>query len=214
MILREKKRKQKRIFMSLIGVILSGISVGIILKSNFGADPFTCFVMAFVNMIHLTYQSAYVIVTGVLFAFVFFVDRHYIGIGTIFNLFVVGAIAEGCLNILDQLFVVPTLIIRILLLTMGILIGCFAGSLYITANLGVSAYDAVALILNKKFHIASYRTCRICSDIVCVATGWFCSVTIGAGTVISACMMGPIIQWFNTHISEIILYGKEEIVLK
>ena len=51
--------------------------------------------------------------------------------------------------------------------------------------------------------------CRVLSDLVCVTVGLVFHAMVGVGTVITALFMGPVIQWFNTHVSEPFLYGKE-----
>lgn len=202
-------QQKKRIGMALCGVLLCGICVGILQKCNFGADPFTCFVTSFANLFHSTYSRWYVVVTGLLLIGVFFIERHYIGIATIFNLFGTGIMADLSRELLNQLFPNPSLITCIILLAVGVVFSSFAASLYFTADLGVSAYDAVSLIMANKYKVMPFRFCRITTDLICVITGFFCHVTIGIGTVITALMMGPIIQLFNTHFSEPFLYGKE-----
>ncbi len=37
--------------------------------------------------------------------------------------------------------------------------------------------------------------------------GAFQKADLGAGTVVTALFMGPVIQWFNTNFSEPFLYG-------
>ena len=71
----------------------------------------------------------------------------------------------------------------------------------------MSAYDAVSLIASCKYKAAAFKYCRIFTDSVCVIVGFVCHVTIGVGTVITALFMGPVIQWFNTNVSEPFLYG-------
>lgn len=201
-------QKTKRIVMAFFGVIVTGFCVGAFQKANLGADPFTCFVTGIGNIFHSTYSVFYLIVTGLLLAGVFFVEKHYIGIATIINLFFTGVAADFMRNVLDGLFPDPTMIIRIIMMLFGILGSCFAASVYFTADLGVSAYDAVSLIAAYKYKLMAFRICRICTDLICVTVGFVCHVTIGVGTVITALFMGPVIQWFNTNVSEPFLYGK------
>ena len=201
--------KIKRLIMAFLGVIITGFCVGTFQKADFGADPFTCLVTAFANLFSSTYSTLYVFITGALLIAVFFLNRHYIGIATIINLFGTGVAADFMRNLLDKLFPEPSMGIRIALLAAAVLVSCFSASLYFTADLGVSAYDAVALTAAHKYKIAAFRLCRISTDLICVLMGFFCKVTIGVGTVITALMMGPVIQWFNTYVSEPFLYGKD-----
>lgn len=198
----------KRFCMALAGVLITGCCVGTLQKANLGVDPFTCLVTAFANLFHSTYSTFYVVVTGILLLVVFLLNRHYIGVATVLNLFGTGIAADFMHGIWDRIVPDPSLPARFGILALGILVVCFSSSLYFTADLGVSAYDAVALTAAHKYKLAAFRLCRIGSDVVCVAIGFACHVTIGAGTVITAFFMGPVIQWFNDHVSEPFLYGK------
>ncbi|MHB8128332.1 MAG: YczE/YyaS/YitT family protein [Mobilitalea sp.] len=205
-------RKVKRILMALIGVALGGFCVGIFNLALLGADPFTVFVTGIGNLFGLGYGSVYTAVTGAFLLLVFFIDRHYIGIATIFNLFGIGFIAEITMNLIDPLFQGGQLWVRFGMLLFALVLLCFGSSLYFTADLGVSAYDAIALILSKKTPV-SFRYCRIGTDLICVLIGFVCKATIGVGTVITAFFMGPIIQWFVEHVAQPILNGKKEEVV-
>ena len=149
----------------------------------------------------------YLIVTGTLLVGVFFVERHYIGIATLINLFFTGMAADFMKNLLDGFFPAPGMAARIGMMLFGIFGTCLGASVYFTADLGVSAYDAWSLIAAYKYKLLAFRVCRIISDSICVLTGFICHVTIGAGTVITALFMGPVVQWFNTNLSEPFLYG-------
>jgi len=202
------EKKIKRILMAFIGVALTGICVGIFNTAMLGAEPFTVFVTGIGNLFGLGYGSIYTIVTGAFLVLVFLIDRHYIGIATIFNLFGIGFTAEVTKNVIAQFYQGEQLWIRVAMLLFGLILLCFGSSLYFTADLGVSAYDAIALILSKKTPI-SFRFCRIGTDLMCVLVGLSFKATIGVGTVITAFFMGPIIQWFVEHFSKPFLYGKQ-----
>ncbi len=205
---KEKAQKWKRIGMSFFGVIVTGFCVGALQKADLGADPFTCFVTGIGNIFHSTYSTFYLIVTGGLLVGVFFLEKHYIGIATLINLFLTGAAADLMRGLLDCLFPQPGMAVRVGIMLVGILGTCFSASIYFTADLGVSAYDAVSLIAANKYKLMAFRLCRIATDLVCVLTGLLFHVTIGVGTIITALFMGPVIQWFNTHVSEPFLYGR------
>ncbi len=205
---KENSQKWKRVAMSFFGVIVTGFCIGAFQKANLGADPFTCFVTGIANLFGSTYSTFYIIVTGILLAGVFFVEKHYIGIATVINLFFTGMAADFMRKILDGLFPAPGMGARVVMMLFGIFGTCFAASVYFTADLGVSAYDAWSLIAANKYKLLPFRVCRILSDLVCVITGLACHVTIGVGTVITALFMGPVVQWFNTNVSEPFLYAR------
>ena len=107
----------------------------------------------------------------------------------------------------DMAFPQPSMAVRAGLLFLGVLGSCFSASLYFTADLGVSGYDAISLIAANKYKLLPFRFCRVASDSVCVIVGFLFHANVGIGTVITALFMGPVIQWFNTHVSEPFLHG-------
>ena len=86
---------------------------------------------------------------------------------------------------------------------------CFGASLYFTADLGVSAYDAISKIMSDN-RVAQFRFCRIITDMICVVIGFVLRASIGIGTIITALFMGPLIQWFNVNFSESLLRLQNE----
>ena len=95
------------------------------------------------------------------------------------------------------------------MLVIGVIIISFGSSLYFIGDLGVSTYDAVALILAEK-KIARFQYCRIGSDLICTAVGYVLGATVGVGTVVTAFFMGPIIAFFNQYISIPLRYGRQK----
>lgn len=195
------KERQKRIAMTLIGVLVCGFSVGLFKVSLFGTDPFQCFASGISNRITaIGFGTLYMIINIVLLLVVFLLDRHYIGIATFINLFGIGYIVEYSTNLLHHYLGDPNLVIRVILLVLGIVIMCFSSSLYYTADLGVSTYDAIALILADR-KVGKFKYIRICTDLICVAIGVIFRATAGIGTVVTAFFMGPLIEYFNVHFS-------------
>lgn len=194
------KEKRTRVIMALTGVTICGFSVGLFQASAFGMDPFQCFVHGLFNRISINFGTLYMCVNLLLLLLIFLTDRHYIGIATLMNIFLLGYIVDFTARGLDILLPQKTLGVRVLLLAAGILILCFSSSLYYTADLGVSAYDAIALILTDK-KIARFAICRVGCDLFCVLCGFLLKAVIGIGTVITAFFMGPLIEWFNVHFS-------------
>lgn len=203
------KEKIRRIVMSAIGVIVTGFAVSLLRKAELGTDPFTSFTVGLANVFDSTYGVMYPIIISILLVIVFFLDKHYLGIATIFNLVIIGPVADAGVKILNALYVVDSVSEKVLTLIAAIVVLCFSASLYITADLGVSSYDAIALYMEDK-GIAKYRSCRIATDAICVVIAFICKSTIGAGTVITALFMGPLTQWFINHIAEPLLYGKRK----
>ena len=202
--------------MSVLGVLTGAVSVAIFKMAAFGVDPFQSFMSGISKLIPISFGTLYVIVNAVLLAFSLKFDRHYIGIATFINLFLLGYVTEYSYKLLRWLIPEPAMPMRIVFLIIGIVIICIGSSLYITADLGVSTYDAVALIMANKWKIGQFKFIRVCTDLCCVALGVAMFMAggghlreiptiAGIGTIITAFFMGPLIEFFTIHIARKIL---------
>ena len=198
---------KKRLIMCISGVFLSGVAAGIFGFTAFGMDPFQVFAHGLWGLTPLSYGTFYVILNGILLAFMFFFNRRMIGLGTIINLFLLGYVVEYTDLILGRVFPSPSVLLRIVLMIFALVLSSLAASLYFVAEMGVSAYDWIALTLSDKKGWA-FRIVRIATDFICVLTGGLLGATVGIGTVLTAFCMGPIIQFFNENVSMPLRYGK------
>lgn len=219
------ENKKKRIFMCVSGVLICGISVGFFKRAAFGVDPFQSFMAGLDALLPIEFGTLYVIANLCLLLFSLVADRHYIGLATVINLSVLGYVAQFSHEFLLKQF--PNLEVggRILFLIVGIVFMCLASSFYFMADLGVSTYDAVALIIVNTWKIGKFGYVRVICDLVFVLMGiglYLASgkavsqiaAIVGVGTIITAFFMGPLIEFFNVHVSKPFLYGKIKKVLK
>ncbi|MCR5688052.1 MAG: hypothetical protein K6G58_08530 [Lachnospiraceae bacterium] len=210
----------KRIAMSLFGVIICAVSVGIFKIAALGVDPFQSFMAGLDAMVPIKFGTLYVITNAVLLLFALCFDRHYIGIATFINLFLLGYITQFTYEYLQTVIVDPSMTVRIICLVTGVVIICFGSAFYMTADLGVSTYDAIALIICNTWKKGKFQYVRIITDVICVLLG--CALFLlsggeaaqiptiaGVGTIITAFFMGPLIEFFNVNIARPVLRGKE-----
>ncbi len=210
----------KRILMSAIGVVICGVSVGMFKHASLGVDPFQSLMSGLDAVIPLHFGTLYVLANLVLLLFALLLDRRKIGLATLINLFLLGYIAEFSQGVAARLLPDPGLVPRLVLLAVAIVIMCLASAFYFTADLGVSTYDAVALIWSEKQRRLPFSLCRIITDLVCVVAGVaLCKLSgftlrqilgeVGVGTIITAFFMGPLIELFNKTVARPFLYGKQ-----
>jgi len=205
--------------MSLFGVIICAISVGVFKIAALGVDPFQSFMAGLDALVPIKFGTLYVIANVVLLSFALIFDRHYIGIATFINLFLLGYITQFTYDFLLTVIVDPSIVVRVLCLVIAVVVICLGSALYMTADLGVSTYDAVALIMVNKWKIGKFQFIRIATDLVCVLIGGGLFLLagnsikeiptiIGVGTIITAFFMGPLIEFFNVHIARPLLKEK------
>ena len=158
-----KRIEGRRIWMSVLGVLICGACVGLFRTAALGVDPFQSLMSGLNAVIPISFGTLYVIVNAVLLLF------------------------------------------SLLLLGLGIM--CFGSAMYMNANLGVSTYDAIALIVSEKQRKLPFRLCRILSDLLCVlggcalfrGAGWSwraITAAVGPAAVVTAFFMGPLISFF------------------
>lgn len=204
--------RKRRIVMSLFGVIICAISVGVFKLAALGVDPFQSLMSGLDELIPIKFGTLYVIVNVILLLFSLIADRHRIGIATFINLFLLGYITQFTYDLLQKLIPHPSMIVRVICLIIGIVVICFGSSLYMTADLGVSTYDAVAIVMAEKWKWGKFKYIRICTDLVCVVLGCILFVLAGnsfgkiptiagVGTIVTAFFMGPLIDIFNKKIA-------------
>ncbi len=217
----KKDHMVKRILMSVFGVLICGVAVGFFKRAMFGVDPFQSLMAGLDHVIPIDFGTLYVIVNVVMLLFSLIFDRHYIGLATFINLLLIGYIADFSLKTLENLFPALGIPGRSVCLIIGILIICVASSFYMTADIGVSTYDAVALIISNTWHVGKFKYVRIITDVVCVIIGvvlYFLSgapvsgigAVVGAGTIITAFFMGPLVDFFARKLAKPFLYGKTQ----
>ena len=103
------------------------------------------------------------------------------------------------------------MLVRSISFISGFILLCLGSSFYMTADLGVSTYDAVALIISDTWKKGEFKYIRICTDIICVVGGNVLFLSgggsvrqtmqlVGIGTIVTAFLMGPLIDFFNRKI--------------
>ncbi|MCQ2574189.1 MAG: hypothetical protein MJ182_09865 [Treponema sp.] len=202
----------RRVFMSLFGVIICSISVGLFKLAALGVDPFQSFMAGMDALIPISFGNLYTIVNVILLAFSLIFYRKNIGLATFINMFLLGYITQFSYETFMRWFPAPSMVFRFASLIIAVVVICFGSAFYMTANLGVSTYDAVAITMVEKWHIWKFKYIRICTDLVCVIVGVVIFVIAGheikevptiagIGTIITAFFMGPLIDFFNNKIA-------------
>ena len=215
----EKKEKAKgvtgmRAAFMLLGILLIGICVTCYRLSEFGVDPFSGMNLGISGFIGWSFGNWQLVANILILVVVFFTVRHLIGPGTVINMVGVGYTADFlCWVVLDVLKVEMTLPLRILALCLGTLFASLGVALYMIADMGLSPYDSVALIIEKltkgkvpfQFaRVASNITVIVIGVAFCLAAGNNVWLIVGIGTIANALLNGPLIQFFRKRIEKVV----------
>ena len=200
---------KRRLAMTVAGVLIYGISVGMFQYSAMGMDPFQVFAHGVWNKISVIgFGTVYMVLNLViLIVDLLFLDRKKIGIATFINLFLLGYVVDFSAGFFSRILPDPSFAVRLLFLLAAVVIMCLSSALYFTGDLGVSTYDAIALTLSEKKGW-DFRIVRVTSDLICTLTGTLLGVMPGIGTIITAFFMGPLIAFFRKTVADPLRYGK------
>lgn len=208
----------KRVVMTVISIIVMGFGIALFNVSGFGVDPFTSMNMNISSTLGIGYGTYQLIVNSVIIVFVVIVaHRGLIGVGTVINMVGVGYSCEFFSGLIAP-HISNSLVVRICLLAAGIIVLCFSCSLFFVSNIGVGPYDSLSFMLSQFTHI-HYKWLRVMTDIAVIIIGLVVSggltsllkgdisgvKNIGIGTIITAFMMGPLVNFFSKHITSKIL---------
>ena len=186
---------------SFIGVAILSMRTTFLRGGNVGLDPFTAVNTGISNKLGIGLGVYQLALNLVIFIFILWLDRKQIGIGTILNMVLVGFEIQWFTTIYHQLFGYRTTFLIVAADTLiGLILFTLGASLYMAPDLGAAPYDAIAPIITQRTKL-SYRTARITQDVLFMVAAVIAGGPVGFGTIIVAFFTGPLISWWNDHIS-------------
>lgn len=186
-------RRPRRFGQLLVGLLLYGITMGMMVRAVLGLDPWDVFhqgLTALVNRwVPLSYGTVITIVSG--FVLLLWIPlRQRPGVGTIANAAIIGFTADATLRVLPQF---DNLTVRIVVLALAIAGNALAGALYIGAGLGPGPRDGLMTGLVAR-GVGSIRLVRTTIELSVLGVGWILGGVVGVGTVIYALAIGPLLH--------------------
>lgn len=191
-----------RSLFALIGVAILALGAATLRVGQVGLDPYTAANIGIGDTLDLSLGVYQLGINIVILLLVFIFGRKYIGIGTIINMVLTGFFIDFFTWLYTDIFSIQlTIILRAILLIVGVLIFTFGASFYMSAKLGNAPYDAIAPIIVDRTNFR-YRIVRVIQDIAFVLLAFLFGGPVGVGTVINAFFTGPLIEFWNTKVSE------------
>lgn len=185
----------------VIGVLVIGLGSGLLKAIDVGVDPYTAANIGISNLIGWDLGSYQLLSNIVLFIPMLIWGREYIGIGSIVNMVFAGYAIQFFAGILTPLVPDdPAPVVTMVLFVVGILVFALGASLYMTAALGTSPYDALAPMI-VDYTGAKYRVVRTVQDVFFLLVAVVFQGAIGVGTIVTAFFTGPLIEFFTQKVS-------------
>ncbi|HET7691353.1 MAG TPA: hypothetical protein VFK41_13295 [Nocardioidaceae bacterium] len=188
-------RLGRRLPQLFVGLLLYGVSMGMLVRSTLGLDPWDVFHYGVAEKLPLSFGMV-VIVVGLLVLLLWIPLRQMPGLGTVANAIVIGLATDAALAVIPE----PTAIApRLLLLVSGVVLNGLAGALYIGAQLGPGPRDGLMTGLVRRTGL-SVRLVRTTLELTVLSIGFALGGTVGLGTVVYALSIGPLVQLMLPHL--------------
>lgn len=182
-------RRPRRFGQLFAGLFLYGTTMGLMIRAVLGLDPWDVFHQGLTAILPLSFGT---VVTGmsVLVLLLWIPLRQRPGFGTIANALIIGWTTDATLAVIRP---VENMALRIAMLVAGIVGNAVAGALYIGAGLGPGPRDGLMTGLVAR-GIGSIRLVRTGIEVTVLLIGWLLGGNVGAGTVIYAISIGPLLH--------------------
>ncbi|WP_422736034.1 YczE/YyaS/YitT family protein [Micromonospora sp. WMMD729] len=187
-----RERPVRRLSQLYAGLVLYGVSMALMVRSDLGLDPWDVFHQGLSELTGLSFGTV-TIGVGALVLLLWIPLRQRPGLGTVSNVVVVGLVVDATLVLLPA---GGPLGVRIALLITGIVANGAATALYLGARLGPGPRDGLMTGFVARRPRFSVRLVRTVIEITVLALGWLLGGTVGVGTVAYALAIGPLAQFF------------------
>ncbi len=189
-----------RVLLLLCGLTIAHLGVTLFLQADLGSDPFNVLIQGLYRFIpwpdFMTHGNVHVAVSFLIILVLLVVDRSYIRIGTLLCMVLGGPIIDVFTLLLGSIINAESaMVLRLLSLVIGCVILAFGMTIVIKSNAGTGPNDLVAVVISDKSKKA-FGKVRIVVDVCFAALGFALGGTLGLGTVICACLVGPVAQIF------------------
>ena len=185
-----RDRRAHRMVQLQLGLVLYGLSDGMILMSGLGANPWDVFHQGLARHIGLQVGTTVILVGGAVML-LWIPLRQKPGFGTLSNVVVVGLAMDGAMAWM------PTPHagwLRWGEMFAGVVLNGVATGAYIGAGMGPGPRDGVMTGYASRGR--SIRVVRTSMELTVLATGWLLGGTVGIGTAAYALLIGPLAHRF------------------
>lgn len=182
-------RLPRRVSQLLIGLVLYGVSLGLMVRGALGLAPWDVLHSGLTHYVPLDLGEVIVVMSLVVMLF-WIPLREKPGLGTVANALMIGPSADLTMALVHE---PSSLAVRALLTISGIVLCGLATALYIGAQLGRGPRDGLMTGIARRTGW-SLRMVRTGLEVTVVVLGLLFGGSIGLGTLLFALSIGPLAQ--------------------
>lgn len=201
----QKKNFKKRLLAVILAVITMGFALSILVLVDMGTDPCTSMNLAVSAKLGMSLGNWQALLNTLLFVFVILWGKENIGFGTLANMFLVGYTVDffswlWAKVLPEGLF--DSIIVRGIALFPALLVFILAAAVYMDVEMGTAPYDAIPLMVSKRFSKIPFRVIRMVFDFSVIGISLLFHGKVGVVTVLMALTLGPVIAWVGHKLNE------------
>lgn len=178
----------RRLRRLLTGLVTMGAGIGLMADADLGLGPWDVLHQGLAERTGLTLGMLNILVGAAVLA-LWIPLRQRPGIGTVLNVVIIGLVVDATLAVLPELDV---LAVQVAAMVGGVVLMGVGSGLYIGAGLGPGPRDGLMTGVADRGH--TVRSVRTVLEVTVLALGWLLGGTVGAGTVVQALAIGPLVQ--------------------
>lgn len=205
-----------RFILMTSGVVLMGVFLSILVELPYGTDTWTFMCYPIAQKLGWKLGTVELLFQLLLLIPMLIFGPNLLGIGSLFNMSLIGYIIDLCGWIWDKIIpaswftTMPAKLILFIIAITGFLI---AVALYINADLGLAPVDAPPVIISRKFKKIPYYVVRMIEDGLIITVGLIMGNHLRPTTVVLLFTLGPstsaIARWLAIHFPKLKPNGEE-----
>lgn len=183
-----------RVLLFFIGNIIFSLGISITIKmQHLGIHPWDVLSVALFDKVGLTIGSWNIVIGIILITVSLILDRSYVKVGTLINVFMIGVFVDFYLW-LDFLPVATNTWTDIVIILIGIVTMGVGGGMYNAASIGSGPRDGFMLSISDKTGLSIGKV-RIITELSILVVGWLIGGPVFIFTFIFTFLQSPIFQF-------------------
>lgn len=191
-----------KLLVCIFSIVILGISIAFNTKASLGTDAIAVFFNGVSTFCHIDLGLATNIINCILTVVVILIDRKYISVGTVIYALVLGPSITFGVRLYGAMGITDDYLPRFLVSALGVLLAIIGLGLFISTNIGIDPWSALAIISGNKLG-KPFGLMKVIIDLFALTLGFVMGGRVREITFISAFVSGPCIQKVSEFVDNV-----------